>query len=261
VILLKCNIRGLQINYEVFGSGKPILILNSNGTDMRSMIYCIEPLFNDEGEWMRIYIDQPGVGGTKAAEWINNSDDMLDIILDFTEIVIPKKSFSVAGRSYGGYLALGILKKRPELLNGMLLICPGIFMGEEVRDIDKNIEDVFNVDLEVEKRIEERIRKELAEATEATDAEFMDRLRKNLKFSFTVSEFERSFNKPVLIIAGKQDDVMGYRDSFNLLNNFPRATYCVLDKASHIPQIEQEGLFSALVKEWLYRVDEEIKRM
>lgn len=258
---MKCNIRGLQINYEVFGSGKPMLILNSNGTDMRSMIYCMEPLFNSEDEWRRIYIDQPGVGGTKAAEWIKSSDDMLDIILDFTDIVIPERGFSVAGRSYGGYLALGILKKKPELLNGMLLICPGILMGEEIRDIDKNIEDVFNIDPEVEKRIEERIRKELAEATKETDAEFMDSLRKNLKFSFSVNEFERSFNKPVLIIAGKQDDVMGYRDAFSLLNSFPRATYCVLDKASHIPQIEQEGLFSALVKEWLYRVEEELKRI
>jgi pimeloyl-ACP methyl ester carboxylesterase len=221
----------------------------------------MEPLFKIEDGWRRIYIDQPGVGGTKATEWIKDSDDMLDIILDFAEVVIPEKYFSVAGRSYGGYLALGILKKRPELINGMLLICPGIFMGEEVRDIDENIEDVFNVDPEIEKRIEERIRKELAEATKETDAEFMDRLRKELKFSFTVNEFERSFNKPVLIIAGKQDDVMGYRDSFELLNNFPRATYCVLDKASHIPQIEQEGLFSALVKEWLYRVDEELKRI
>lgn len=258
---MKCNIRGLQINYEEYGSGKPILFLNSNGTDMRSMIYCMEPLFKNEDKWRRIYVDQPGVGGTKAGEWIKNSDDMLDSILDFAEVVIPEKSFSVAGRSYGGYLALGMLKKRPDILNGMLLICPGIFMGEEARDIDKNIEEVFNVDPEVEKRIEERIRKELAEATEKTDTEFMDRLRKNLKFSFAISEFERSFNKPVLVIVGKQDDVMGYRDSFNLLSNFSRATYCVLDKASHIPQIEQEGLFNALVKEWLYRVDEELERM
>lgn len=257
---MKCNISDLQINYEVFGSGKPILILNSNGTDMRSMIYCMEPLFKGKDEWRRIYIDQPGVGGTKAAEWIKSSDDMLDIILGFTDIVIPEKNFSVAGRSYGGYLALGILKKKPELINGMLLICPGIFMGEELRDIDQNIEGVFNIDPEVEKRIEDRIKNELAKATEETDAEFMDTLRKNLRFSFTVNEFERSFNKPVLIIAGKQDDVMGYRDAFKLLDNFPRATYCVLDKAGHIPQIEQERLFSALVEEWLYRVDEELKR-
>lgn len=257
---MKCNVKGIQINYEVIGHGKPILILNSNGTDMRSMIYCMEPLFKDEDEWRCIYIDQPGVGGTKAAEWIKSSDDMLGIILEFIDVVIPEKSFSVAGRSYGGYLALGIFKKRPELVNGMLLICPAILMREGMRDIDNDIQEVFNVNPEVEKRIEERIKRELAAATEATDKKFMETLRKNIEFSFAVDKFEKKFSKPVLIIAGKQDDVTGYRDSFKLLNIFPRATYCVLDKAGHIPQIEQEGLFNALVREWLYRVDEEIKR-
>ena len=48
-----CNIRDLKINFEMRGSGKPVLMLNSNGTDMRSMVYCIEPIFESREDWKK----------------------------------------------------------------------------------------------------------------------------------------------------------------------------------------------------------------
>jgi len=56
------------------------------------------------------------------------------------------------------------------------------------------------------------------------------------------------------MVMGRQDSVVGYRDHWQLIENFPRASFVILDKAGHNMQIEQDGLFSALVKEWLDRV-------
>lgn len=64
------------------------------------------------------------------------------------------------------------------------------------------------------------------------------------------------FNKPTLILLGKQDDCVGYKDARNILENFPHATFAVLDRAGHNLQIEQENLFNTLINDWLVRVHE-----
>jgi pimeloyl-ACP methyl ester carboxylesterase len=43
-----------------------------------------------------------------------------------------------------------------------------------------------------------------------------------------------------------------------LLENFPRATFAVLDRAGHNLQIEQQLLFNSLINEWLDRVEEKL---
>jgi pimeloyl-ACP methyl ester carboxylesterase len=58
------------------------------------------------------------------------------------------------------------------------------------------------------------------------------------------------------MLTGRQDSSVGYRDAWTILENYPRATFVVLDRAGHGLYIEQEGLFNALVNDWLDRVEE-----
>ena len=44
--------------------------------------------------------------------------------------------------------------------------------------------------------------------------------------------------------------------SWELLDNYPRATFAVLDRAGHFVNIEQDVLCQALMREWLDRVEE-----
>jgi len=73
----------------------------------------MEPVFKEKTAYKRIYFDLPGMGKTRAADWIANSDVMLDIVLEFIDHIIPGENFLLAGESYGGYLSRGILKKIP----------------------------------------------------------------------------------------------------------------------------------------------------
>jgi hypothetical protein len=58
------------------------------------------------------------------------------------------------------------------------------------------------------------------------------------------------------VATGRQDSSTGYRDLWQVLEHHPRATFAVLDRVGHNPQIEQRAVFEALVHEWLDRVDE-----
>jgi hypothetical protein len=50
---------------------------------------------------------------------------------------------------------------------------------------------------------------------------------------------------------------VGYRDAWDILENYARATFAALDMASHGLVIEQEKLFNALLDDWLDRVEQE----
>ena len=45
---------------------------------------------------------------------------MQAVILEFLDQIIPGKHCLLAGKSYGGYLARGILKARPAQVDGLL---------------------------------------------------------------------------------------------------------------------------------------------
>ena len=55
---------------------------------------------------------------------------------------------------------------------------------------------------------------------------------------------------------GRQDHGVGYAQAWSILDNFPFGTFAVLDRAGHAVWAEQSVLYSALINEWLDRVEE-----
>jgi pimeloyl-ACP methyl ester carboxylesterase len=62
------------------------------------------------------------------------------------------------------------------------------------------------------------------------------------------------FTQPTLHITGRQDDVVGYSDAWDRYAHYPRASFAVLDAAGHNIILEQAGLCSALIADWLDRM-------
>ncbi len=93
---------------------------------------------------------------------------------------------------------------------------------------------------------------------ERADHTFLKRLDQpeNAAFSFDVDVLPEPFRAPTLFLLGRQDSWVGYRDAWDIVENYPRATFAVLDRAGHFLTSEQEVLFKSLVTEWLDRVEE-----
>jgi pimeloyl-ACP methyl ester carboxylesterase len=272
--VMYCQVQDLEIYYETYGEGKPILAIHGYYIDHHVMEGCLEPIFKDRPGWKRIYIDLPGFGKTKPKDWIISSDVMLDIILQFIDKVIPGENFLLAGESYGGYLARGIVYKRQDAVDGLLLICPVILADKSKRELPprttlvKNHELLLSLTpLEREKfdpwatvhtdKVWKRFQEDIMPGVRLMDSKFADKLMKyGYPLSFDPDELVKPFTKPSLILTGRQDSNVGYKDDWGILMDYPRATFAVLDRAAHMLQIEQEGLFNALVNEWLDRVEE-----
>lgn len=271
---IKCKLDRCTVHYETRGEGKPFIMLHGGGPDRRSMIGCMEPILKKRKGWQRIYPDLPGMGRTPAEEWIANSDQMLEIVLDFINEIIPNQHFILAGNSYGGYLARGTIYRMPKKVDGLLLICPVITASRADRTLPKHVtlvksdslpSDLYPQETQMFKsfaivqtqKIFERTRKEILPGLKIADMKFLDRIESNgYPFTFDVDATSIIFEKPTLILVGRQDSMVGYRDSWKILENYPRATLAVLDRAGHNLQIEQEHVFNTLVDEWLDRVEE-----
>ena len=119
-----CDLGDIGIYYEVYGSGRPIVMLPGRPSDHRVMARLMEPLFAQRNGWLRLYPDLPGTGRTPAVDRLATHDAMLDAALAFIDTVIPGQRFVLAGMSYGGYLARGVVYRRVASIDGLLLCAP-----------------------------------------------------------------------------------------------------------------------------------------
>ncbi|GCE20586.1 alpha/beta fold hydrolase [Dictyobacter kobayashii] len=113
---MKCIVRDVHLFYETYGTGTPIIFLHGFSSDHRQMEGCMEPLFTQQHGWQRIYLDLPGMGQTPGSSSIQGTDDILDVVVDFIDAVIPEQPFLLVGDSYGGYLSQGVTLQDHELL-------------------------------------------------------------------------------------------------------------------------------------------------
>lgn len=268
---MECSVMGIPVYYEEMGAGRPLLMLHGWPGDHRYMVYHFEPVLAQRAGWRRLYLDMPGMGRTAAAEWITCQDDMLEVALGFMDAVAPGEQFAVAGASYGGYLARGIVYRRPAQVSGVMLSVPAVEVGEKRRVPPHQVlvhDPRFVAALEADEQMALRVavvqsaeyladfRAAVKPGIAGADMAFAERLEAHFAFSFDVDALPEPCPAPALIVAGRQDSLCGYQDAWNLLDNFPRATFAVLDRSGHGLSVEQKTLFRALVGEWLDRVEE-----
>lgn len=259
---------------EIVGEGKPIVALHGWSLDHRVMKECLEPTFTHRSGWKRIYVDLPGMGRSPASDAIQSTDDILASVLRFIDAAIPAEEFVVCGESYGGYLARGVIHERIEHVAGMLLVCPMIVADHSLRTLpelrivrkdhelldrlpEEDAQEFASMAVVQGQREWERFQNEILVGARLADNALLDRVRtQGYGCSHNVDDLPHPFDKPALIITGRQDTSVGYVDSWNILENYPRATFAVLDRAGHNLQIEQPNLFHALISEWLDRMQE-----
>jgi pimeloyl-ACP methyl ester carboxylesterase len=272
---MKCVLDRATIDWEEHGEGRPILFLHGWTMNRRLEIADYEPIFESRSGWRRIYPDLPGMGQSVAHD-IRSQDDMLAALLAFIERVLPGERFVLAGTSLGGYLARGIAVRLRSRIDGLLLRVPCVVPDTAQRTLppaEPLVRDeallatldpaertaLGNVLVQAPGYLEAMRTKmrELVLPAIAASAPFVPEMRldpKRYAFSFDIAAAEKSFAKPVLIVAGRQDTTVGYRDAWEILESYPRATFAVLDRADHVWPVESPALLAALVDDWLGRI-------
>lgn len=160
-----------------------------------------------------------------------------------------------------------------ERVSGLLLVCPVVVAEPEKRILpDKQVivqdEEFLNTLTSTEREefcelavianqyTYTRFKEEIKPGLDVANYEFIERLQKN--YSLTMDFQREKYEKPVLLLTGRQDISVGYQNIIEIIEEYPRATLAVLDMAGHNLQIEQPELFESLVGEWIRRTNQHV---
>ena len=253
------------IDYEIIGSGKPVLIIHGWGISKITMKAAFEPVFTTLEGYKRYYIDLPGMGESEHGD-VKNSDDILEILHGFATDVIGEK-FIIAGQSYAGLLTRGFVNKYSELIEKIILLVPCIIPGvrqgrvEPLKAVERDEEFLATLTKEeydnftmmnvvLTREVWERYSKSVQPALDIGDWDFLNNVLEG-SFTFDPDDMAEPCMIPTLIITAKQDTEVGYKDQFDLMKIYPNSTYCAFERAGHNLQIEQPELFENTVRSWL----------
>ena len=264
--------KDLKLHYKVEGEGVPIVMLHGRPTDHHAMVGAFEPIFAGKIGWQRIYVDLPGMGATTGGSWIKGNEEIIEVLINFIDAILGERQFALAGFSYGGYLTRGLLHLRAAQTVGALLLVPAMeaaekritptqatYFGGETALFDRYPQpfaDQFKqITMVHEAPVIERMG-EILQGLQAADHEFNSRISENYTLPYALEHSPADYERPMLILTGKQDIVTGFDSANEWHKQFPRATFVALDRAGHGLHMEQPALFNALVDDWLNRMAE-----
>jgi pimeloyl-ACP methyl ester carboxylesterase len=263
---MECQLDQLSVHYETVGQGKPFVTISGIPSDHRIIKSWTEPIFEKRPGWQRLYFDLPGTGQT-SGEGITTIDQVLDVVCDFIDAVLPNQHFTLLGVSAGGYLARGVVLRKAERIDGLCLLVPWLseHEDEELPATVTRVKDaaaMSQLSPEDAKRLvglatvqSQRVVDWYQDVVIPARPGLNQSMIENRIYSFDLEALSPPFEKPTLILTGRQDTHVGYQDGWNILEKYPRATFAVLDQAGHALGVEQTNLFQALIHEWLDRVE------
>jgi pimeloyl-ACP methyl ester carboxylesterase len=261
-----------DIEIEALGEGRPVLFLHGNPIDHRDLLASVDPVFGRRGGYLRLHVDLPGYGASPPDPAVHGSDGMLAVVLELLDDLVGSEPVILVGCSWGGYLARGVLAARPERVAAIALICPVVVADRTRRDLDpfrqlvppdgplRGGSEADRADFLAGAVVAgpdqwAYYRAIIAPALAAADPATVDRVEAAYDFAVDVDRDAPPFDGPALVVLGRQDSVVGYRDARGLLDRFRRATVAVVDSAGHNLMSERPAVLAALVDDWLARVE------
>jgi pimeloyl-ACP methyl ester carboxylesterase len=268
------HVNGHPVDLDIVGDGVPVLLLHGFSLDRRSLAYSLGPVFARRTGYRRIHVDLPGFGASPPVHSIDGSDAMLDFVLALIDEIVGDERLLIVGESWGAYLARGVVARRYAHVVGVALVCPVVIATNADRDVPEHrivfeepglLERADPVAVEafregavlVDQGSWDYVLTAIDPAVATADPATLERIGARYGFAVDVDRVGDPFLGPSLIVVGRQDATVGYRDAIGIIERFPRATVAVLDESGHNLEGERPRMLAALVDDWLDRVERE----
>lgn len=253
--------KNLNINYNIYGNGKPIMLVHGFAEDSSIFNLQVDTL---QDTYQVIVPDLPGIGKsdmlTKDNVQITDYAAVLKAILDEEKISF----FTLFGHSLGGYITLAYAEKYPETLNGFGLLHSSAFADDTVKIetrkkaisfIENNGTEAFlkttipNLFYDAEKNkkdIKELIQKGNDFVPEVLIQQYWSMIERPDRTSIL-----KKFNLPILFIIGQHDKAVPFEQSLQQ-SHLPQIAYVnILRNTGHMGMIEEPIMFNKFLGEFL----------
>lgn len=264
------DVNGLNTHYHEDGEGEAILLIHGSGPGVSAWANwrLVFPILSKH---FHLYApDVVGFGYTQRPEGIRYSIDVwAEHMIDFIDTAIKRK-VSIIGNSFGGAIAMHVAKRRPDLINKLVLMGS---MGME-HSIADGLDKVWGYTPSLE-NMRELIKifafdQGMADNDDLVEMRYHSSIQEGFQESFSAmfpaprqrhvdamalsKEDLQQIAVPVLIIHGREDRVIPLEEtSFKLVRAIPDAQLVVFPRCGHWVQIEKTNEFTATVTEFLLR--------
>lgn len=250
---------GIEIYYEVHGSGPPLLYISGTGNDLRRSPVALLPV---TGSFETLAYDQRGLGQTSRPEAEYSMADYAD---DSAGLIrwMGWDCCDVLGVSFGGMVALQLAARHPELVDRLVLCCTSAggesssYPLQELAHLDPS--EAFATRMRLTDRrwdpdADEPIPglgsyyDQMAEAARTVaDPAQLAGLRRQLRARAghdVIGELA-TIKHPTLVCAGRYDDIAPLANSQFLAERMPDAEFRVFD-GGHTFMIQDRSVWPAI---------------
>ncbi len=265
---------GQTIDYELRGSGPTVVLLHGLTVDRRVMIEAFEPVLATAGV-RRLYLDLPGHGASRGDPARASADALVAALAALCRQVLAVGEGEIeapllVGYSYGGYLALGLLRELSGA-RGLFLCCPVVEpdfarrrqaarrVAERAPDLqfstDPRERDAFDeVAVRMTGPVLERFQRVVHPANIAVEPAVVAAVRARYVLSRPFLDAFTRFSAPVAIVCGRDDHWAGWQDASDLVARFPRASFTVVPDCGNLLPLEDPAALAHALGAWLGRL-------
>ena len=231
----------------------------------------LDPIFAEQGQWRRVYIDLPGMGMSAAGPEIDSAEAVAEAVVSFARKSFGNETFAVLGNSFGGMIARHVVAEFGDQVLGLALICPVVVAQHGSRTVPAQTvvykDPSLMASLEAEDRADyaamavvqssenwSLFRDSVLPGLRTFDQAAIERISSNYALSVEPEARSPKFHGPAVFVMGRQDHVVGFQDQIRLSDHYLHSTFAVLDRAGHNAHLDQPGITGALLEEWVVRM-------
>lgn len=251
------EVNGLNLYYEVYGSGRPLLMLHSGMINGRINWQAHLPLLSES---FKVFMpDLRGHGKTDNPEDSLNYALMSDDIVDFCS-TLGLKDPILCGYGDGGQICLEIGMRYPSLPRALVIGGSWYYIGEEYIEGMKKFGMISRGEVDIESfQQNEAVFNIIREIhTEYHGEDYWTRLLHQLSELFwTPLDYSRSdfelISAPTLIILGDKDNLIPIEQATDMHTMIPNASLAIAPNAGHGLPLSNPELFDSLIIEFLLK--------
>lgn len=258
------SINNKKVAYKVFGSGAPVMLLHGFAEDHKVWMNQVKQL---EKNYTVIVPDLPGSGDS---EMLDNTS--METMADVVKFILENEKIEqtiVIGHSMGGYITLAFAEKYPQFLKGFGLFHSTAFADTEEKKearrkgidfITKNGAFLFIKQTTPNLFTEDY---KLANADKVAkfigDLSYFNPLSLIAYYHAMITRPDRTqilknFSKPVLLLIGKNDSAVPYKDSLALTHLSSTTYVTILEHSAHMGMMEEINKSNEALESYLQDV-------
>jgi pimeloyl-ACP methyl ester carboxylesterase len=263
---MKTRLLGGDIEYAVSGSGPALVLLHAFPLSHRMWNGAAAEL-SKRNTFVRF--DSRGFGGSDPAESLLTMERIADdaaALMDHLRI----ESAIVGGCSMGGYAALAFARRHPSRLRGLVLV--DTRAGADNPEARKGRAELAAkvlaegaraaLDAFLPRLVGETTRKERADVMAWLNDTILGTSPRGIADALhglgaraDATPHLREISVPALVVCGAEDVITPIAESQLIASALRHATLRVIPRSGHLPSLETPDAFSAVVREFLDRVN------